>query len=260
MLVDINANVGHWPFQQLQYSTLEGLIERMDRFGVDISVVANLNGVFYKNPQSANEELSRWLSSRSLSARFVPFAVLNPAYAGWRDDLKTCRDRLGMKGVRLYPKYHDYAIDDPACIELVKAARDLGMIVAFTLRMVDNRQRFWMDISQEWSLKDVMPIVKAVPDAKYLILNIANGPVLNPEDTELLRKSNLIMDTSGRALNDLAGAIARYGAEKFAFGTHAPIQDYLTGLLRIEAMTDAEADSRVKDRLRFQNAKSILGI
>ena len=57
MLLDINAYVGHWPFQKFRYNTCDKLLERMDRFGVDISVISNLNGIFYKNVQSANEEL-----------------------------------------------------------------------------------------------------------------------------------------------------------------------------------------------------------
>jgi hypothetical protein len=57
MLIDINAHVGHWPFKQLKYNTCAALLERMNKFGVDISVVSNLNGVFYKDTQAANEEL-----------------------------------------------------------------------------------------------------------------------------------------------------------------------------------------------------------
>ena len=52
MLIDINAYVGHWPFMQLKYNTCESLAQRMDRFGVDVSVISNLNGIFYKNTHS----------------------------------------------------------------------------------------------------------------------------------------------------------------------------------------------------------------
>ena len=91
MLIDINAYVGHWPFQQLQYNTCEALFERMNKFGVDVSVISNLNGIFYKNTQSANEELYNEIrSNRSVCRdRFIPFAVINPVYAGWREDLET---------------------------------------------------------------------------------------------------------------------------------------------------------------------------
>ena len=107
-MLDINAYVGHWPFKQLKYNTCEATIDRMDHFAVDISVISNLNGIFYKNTQSANKELFDEIqSNKKFGERFIPFAVINPIYAGWRDDLEECRTKFGMKGVRLYPKYHD---------------------------------------------------------------------------------------------------------------------------------------------------------
>ena len=61
----------------------------MNRFGVDMSVISNLNGIFYKNTQSANEELYNEVrSDKNFRDRFIPFAVINPIYAGWRDDLE----------------------------------------------------------------------------------------------------------------------------------------------------------------------------
>jgi len=85
-------------------------------------------------------------SDRRFSERFIPFAVINPIYAGWRDDLEVCVKKMGMKGVRLYPKYHDYEITDPSLVELVKRVRDHGLPVAFKIRMIDSRIRSWMDI------------------------------------------------------------------------------------------------------------------
>jgi predicted TIM-barrel fold metal-dependent hydrolase len=268
MLLDINAYVGHWPFMQRRYNTCEALLGRMNKFGVDVSVISNLNGIFYKNTQPANEELYDEIrSDRRFSDRFIPFAVINPIYAGWRDDLEVCVKKMGMKGVRVYPKYHDYEITDPSLIELVKRVRDHGLPVAFKIRMIDSRIRSWMDIPfvvgtqrPEWTLSNIVPIVKAVPDAKYLILNVANNIRLNDEDMELFRKAEVVFDTSGRQVNSLPDLLKSYGREKFAFGTHSPILDYLTGLLRIEALRESEADAETKELLRSGNAKRILGI
>lgn len=261
MLVDVNAYVGHWPFVQLQYNNCEGLLQRMDRFGVDLSVISNLNGIFYKNTQSANEELHKELRSRrQFAERFVSFAVINPIYAGWRDDLEICFTKFGMKGVRLYPQYHDYNLNHPECVELLKRARDKGLPVAISLRMVDYRQRSWMDLEKEWALKDIMPAIREVPDGRFLIVNVANSMNVPAEDMELLRRANVLLDTSGRALGNPAAAIASLGRDKFAFGTHAPVLDYLTGLLRIEAMRDDEADGATKELLRSGNAKRFLHI
>jgi uncharacterized protein len=45
-----------------------------------------------------------------------------------------------------------------------------------------------------------------------------------------------------------------------AFGTHSPILDYLTGLLRIESLREDEADQKTKELLRSGNAKRFLRI
>ena len=165
-----------------------------------------------------------------------------------------------MKGIRLYPKYHDYEVIDPALIELVKQARDLDLPVAFSLRMVDSRQRSWMDISSEWELRDVMPIIREVPDAKYLILNLANSLRLDNEDTELLKNANVLFDTSGREISHMHESMLKFGKGKFAYGSHAPLLDNISGLIRIESLTDTEADEETKELLRSGNAMKFLKI
>lgn len=261
MLLDINASVGHWPFQHYNYNNCGSLLDRMNKYGVNVSVIGNLNGIFYKNTQSANEELySEINSDKRFHDRLIPFAVINPIYAGWREDLDICISKFGMKGIRLYPLYHDYDLTDPSCIELVKRAADRNLVVAFTLRMVDSRPRSWMDIEKEWALNDIIPIIKAVPEAKYMILNIANSTELADDETALLKNADLLMDTSGRAMSNLGTLLKKYGTNKFAFGTHSPILDYVTGRLRIESLRDSEADEKIKELLRSGNAKRILGI
>ena len=111
MLIDINANIGHWPFRQTGSKTCWDLLERMDHFGVDMSVVSNMNGIFYKDTQASNEELYEEINSdQRFRERFLPFAIINPIYGGWKRDLDICSKKMGMKGIRIYPKYHDYEI------------------------------------------------------------------------------------------------------------------------------------------------------
>lgn len=261
MLIDSNVYVGHWPFRRLEYNTLEALLGRMKEFGTDLSIVSNLNGIFYKNTQHANDELWEWISrKRSYKNSFIPFAVINPVYGGWRDDLDSCVNRYGCKGVRLYPQYHRYDITNPFCVELVKMCRDKGLPVAFSLRMVDSRTSSWLDIEQEWSLRDIMPVVREVPDAKYMIVNIAGSTALSEEDRALFKKADVLMDTSGRNITDWTDLFKRFGADKFCFGTQSPILDYFSGLLRIESLRENEAGEKTKELLRAGNIKRMLGI
>lgn len=263
MLVDINAYIGHWPFRKHRYNTCETRLERMNRLKVDVAVISNMNGIFYKNPQSANEELYDEIGSRKVyQDRFIPFAVINPIYASWRSHFDISTRKMGMKGIRLYPKYHGYTLTDPACVELVKRARDLNLPVALSLRMVDSRPSSWMDLERitEWALSDVVPIVKAVPDAKYFIVNIAKSPNLSEPETQMFKAADILMDTSGRNISKLGELLKTFGREKFAFGSHAPILDDITGLLRIESLRDNEADEATKSMLRSGNAMRMLGL
>ncbi|MFV0606771.1 MAG: amidohydrolase family protein [Niabella sp.] len=259
MLIDINAYVGHWPFMQLKHNTCETLLQRMNQFGVDISVVSNLNGIFYKNMQNANEELYHEIKShKKYSNRLFPFAIINPVYGAWKQDFKTCIEKMGMKGVRLYPHYHDYDITEPPVIELVKMARDYDVPVAFPIRMVDSRQRFWMDLKKEWLFKEFIPIVNAVPDAKYIFMNISTGIGLNNNEIQILKKSDFLIDTSGRHLQYMNQVFKIFGKERFIFGTHAPILDYLTSRLRIDTLRADEASETDKNLIRSGNAKRFL--
>lgn len=261
MLIDSNAYIGHWPFRKFEYNHPDALLGRMKEFGTDLTIISHLNGVFYKNTQSANEELHEVLQEkRKYRESFIPFAVINPIYGGWREDFDTSIGQMGMKGVRLYPKYHFYDLTNPACIELVKMCRDKGVPVVLTLRMVDSRTSSWLDIEKEWALKDVVPIVRAVPDAKYIICNVANNTSLNDDDVRLFREANLLMDTSGRNILNWSSLLSTFGIEKFCFGTHAPLLDYASGLLRIEALRESEADEAAKEQIRSGNLKKMLGI
>ncbi|MCK7531308.1 MAG: hypothetical protein MZV63_09810 [Marinilabiliales bacterium] len=79
----------------------------------------------------------------------------------------------------------------------------------------------------------------------------------------LLKQGCFLFDTSGRAIraeDTLSELLVRFGKEKFAFGTHSPVLDYITGRLRIESMSPEEADGQTLELLRSGNAKRILGL
>jgi uncharacterized protein len=269
MLIDIHAYVGHWPFRQLRGSTCASLLERMDSRGVTHSCVSNINGIFYKNTQSANEELYDEIgSSPAFRDRMIPFAVINPSYNGWQHDLEVCHESMGMKGIKLYPRYHEYGITDPRCIEAVKMARDRKMPVAFSLRMIDLRQRSWMDVGTDMVLNDIADIVREVPDAAYMVLDtrIPEGTAATTaENTRILRNANLVFDSvrasgvpvigyNGAGIQDL---IDTFGRDKLAFGTETPFVDYVTPFLRLEVYP---GDSATKELIWHGNARRILGM
>lgn len=262
MLIDCNAHIGEWPFRQRKYNICEGLISRMDDFGVESGFISNLSSVLYKNTQTGNESLVEAIQSkRKFRNRLFPVGVINPIYGGgWRNDFKICTEKFGMKAIKLYPVYHGYDFNHENCIELVKMARDKGVVVCIPFRVVDPRPSSWMDVEKELGFKDVMTLVRHVPDAKYLFLNIASGINMNSAELALFKKADTMIDTSGRAINTLPQIIQKIGIDKIALGTHSPTLDYCTGQLRIEALYDSEANEKDKELMRSGNIKRMFNL
>ena len=261
MLIDANAHIGHWPFRHRAYNTCITLLGRMDEFGVDKAIISNLSACLYKNPQSANVELMKEIKATAqFRDRFFPFGVINPLYGGWIDDIRICHEEYGMKGIKIYPKYHGYEIDDPICEELVARVHERGLAIAIPLRVVDSRPSSWLDIIEEFALSDILSLIAKVPGAKFLIQNVSQRSPLTDEEISLVRNTDTLIDTSGKRIDILESWLEVLGTDSFCFGTHTPVLDYCTGLLRIESLTASEANEVTKEKLRSGNIRNLLSI
>lgn len=255
MLIDMSAYVGNWPFRNLRGNTLAKMLQRMNTYGVNQAIVSNLNGIFYVDSQIANEELHQELLSEELfKDRFIPFATINPILPWWKDALNNSHKKLGMKGIRIFPLYHQYKLIDPICVDMVKAARDLGMPVSIPLRMTDLRERSWFDVDQAFNYNDIAALVKLVPDASYMILDarVTDDQVkTTDESTAILKSAKVLFDTSrgsgvpvkGPNSESLSYLLNSFGAERIAFGTETPFVDYSSPFFRLGVfgqLSDAE--------------------
>ena len=90
MIIDTNAYLGSYAFRQIRHSTAPALLGLMDEKGIDRAMVSSAAAITYRNTQSGNEEVAAAVAPHR--DRLIPFAVINPAYAGWKDDLKICRE------------------------------------------------------------------------------------------------------------------------------------------------------------------------
>ena len=253
----MSGYTGHWPFRNLRGNTLVDLLGRMNRYGVDMTIVSNLNAIFYVDAQIGNEELHHELvSNAALKDRFIPFATINPILPWWKESLAICQEEYGMKGIRIFPVYHDYGLTDDRCIEMVEAARDRGMPVAIPLRMTDLRERSWLDVDRALSYNDIADVVRHVPDAQVMILDARvtdDQEVTSADSLDVLKKADVLFDTSrgsgvpvkGPNSESLRYLLEHFGAERIAFGTETPFVDYCSPFFRLgvfEALTEREKE------------------
>jgi len=162
-VVDAYAfTAGHWPFQPVDGS-VEGLLDLMDRKGVDRAVVSSINAVMYRDPHNGNRELHERVAGHE--DRLIPFATIDPTYPDWETDLRTCVEDWGMKGVRLLPAYHNYDLDEPPVARLMDACNELDVPVMFCAALEDQRHKHDLvdlnriDSGEEWTSQQVGQLV-----------------------------------------------------------------------------------------------------
>lgn len=256
-MIDLNCYLGHFAFRQLRYNTADALLKWMDEKGIERAAVSSAAAVMYKNVQPANEELAE--ETRTHRDRLVPFAVINPSYAGWQDDLKRCHESLEMKGLRLHPGWHGYKASDACCDELVHAAAERKMPVNIPIRVIDNRQRHWLVDVPDEPKGEIVKLIQSRPDAKFVLCAGTGflGSPLGKKDNGL-PKNYLIGISKMQALlhDEMGKLIANLGPERLAFESGMPFQYPDPAILKVKVQDISEA---AKQKILKKNAEAFLG-
>ncbi len=256
MIIDTNAYLGAFAFRQLRYNTADSLLRLMDEKQIDRAMVSSAAAITYRNTQSGNEEVAAEVEPHR--DRLIPIAVINPFYAGWRDDLEICHEKFGMKGLRLYPKWHNYALTDEKLLELVEEATGRKMFVSIPMRVEDYRQRSWLVDVPDTPLGEIVELVKACPQARFILLNgigYAGSPLGKAENGLPANYCIEISRLSAVIANEMATLLGNLGAERLVFGSGMPFTYPDPALLKLEVL---DATDDVKERIRSGNATDLL--
>jgi len=256
MIIDVNAYLGHFAFRRLHHNTANSLLALMDSKGIDKAVVSSAAAITYRNAQAGNEELAEEVKGHR--DRLIPFAVVNPFYAGWQDDLRICHDEFGMTGLRLYPKWHNYNLADPCCRDLVTTATERGMVISIPIRVEDNRERSWLLNIPDVPLDEIVTLVKAHPKARFILLNGLGftGSPLGRRDNGLPANYAIELSRLSALLaNEISQLIANLGVDRILFGTGTPFNYPDPALVKLEVLDATDSD---KEKMRSQNAAAWL--
>ncbi|QDV37873.1 amidohydrolase family protein [Tautonia plasticadhaerens] len=251
MIVDVNAHLGPFAFRRLRHQSAESLLGLMDSRGIDVAFVSSAAAITHRNTQPANEDLAD--EARPHPDRLVPFAVINPSYAGWEDDLSACVD-LGFRGLRLYPNWHAYELTSGPCLDLVDRATERRMILSLPIRVEDPRQQSWLVDVPDVPLDRVAALVAARPGARFHLVNGRGyvGSPLGRKDgglpdnyrIDLARLDVLLRDEVETLLDSL-------GPDRLLFGTGIPFQYPDPTLAKIDVL---DPPPEVRERILSRNA------
>jgi len=258
-IIDTNAYLGHWATRRLRHNTPAGLLALMDRAGIEQACVSSASAIMYRNSHAGNEELAEMLSAAQ-SDRLIPFAVINPAYAGWERDLQWCVDTLGARGIRLYPTYHRYRLGDRCCHELMAAAAEAKLVVSVPQRVEDYRQRHWLIDAPDVNLNELAALIAAHEATTFVVSNALGcmGSDLVTRKDQM--PANYVVDICRPDVvygKDALRLIDALGEQAIVFGSCIPFNYPEPALVRMEVLAALGYDV---DAIGYANAARVLGL
>jgi uncharacterized protein len=221
-MIDVNVSLSHWPFRRLPDDEPEELVARLRRLGVTEAWAGSLDALLHRDLGAVNARLVAACRTRG-AGLFRPFGAVDPLLPDWREELRRCHEEHGMRGIRLHPNYHGYALDHPAFAELAAEASRRGLIVQIALKMEDERTLH--PLIKSLPTVDPAPFAGLLarrPQAKVVLLN-ALGNLRGEQLKRLLATGGVSVDIA--MLEGAAGLerlVTQVGAERILFGSHAP--------------------------------------
>lgn len=253
MIIDTNAYLGHWPFRKTTYTTaaeLDSLAQSMD---VTHMIVSSLNAIFYKDVMDGNRELAEELAAYQGKTKFLPFAIINPTYPAWEQDMKTCIHELGFCGVELTPTYHNYTLANEG-IAAFKLAGELGVPVRVNCEFENIRQHSHLDPTDMPTGADFTALLEAADTT--LIIGSAFPYMYGDHFVELVKaRKNVFFDfvrLDDFATNSFPYVIELFGLSHLCFGSRSPLSyaDPQFVKLRFSLKTDAEREAVLSENIR----------
>lgn len=236
MLIDINAYCGHWPFRNVESSSLSGLSELAADNGITHMVISNINGFFYKDANAANKELYEQLKAYSGKVKFLPLAIVNPTYPGWESDAVKMLE-LGFCGLELAPRYHGYSLAPEMlydeympkhrAAEVLHLAEKYDVPVRICASVENFRGRSRMDTTENISNDELLALLSANRNANVMITDFSPAGI-NDELCRLIKERKKtyfdITQVEGFMINSVKLAMAKVDERNFCFGTGLPFR------------------------------------
>ena len=262
-IIDTNIHLFEWPFRKLKYAGTEALIAKLRQHRITQAWAGSFEAVLHKQLDAINRRLAEECRTRG-DGVLIPIGSVNPVWPDWEEDLRRCHEQYRMPGLRLYPAYHGYAIDQPEFTRMLGVAADRGMLVQIVMRMEDERVHHpALDVSTV-NASPLPDALEKVPQAKVQLINSA-GPLLGNIAGDLVRDTQVTFDIAATEGNGGVGRLIEgmnpsyqtaIPVDRLMFGSHAPYFPCESALMKL---FESPLSLEQLEKLMHTNARRLIG-
>ncbi|MFN0170409.1 MAG: amidohydrolase family protein [Bryobacteraceae bacterium] len=252
MSVDVNVNLGRWPFRRVPGDESTAVLAaRLRKRGVEQAWAAHFDGLLHTDLGAVNARLAEECRAHP---PFVPFGSVNPTLPDWQEDLRRCHEVHRMPGIRLHPNYQGYPLSSPLAEEVLAAAEKRRLIVQVALSMEDERTQHPLVRAPQTDAAPLQQLVARHPKLRLVVLNM--NKALPPEMVKGLAAAGVCFDIS---MVESATGVARFasvaGIERVLFGSHQPLYYWESASLKLKESGFSVEDAK---KITFDNPRRVL--
>ncbi len=226
--------------------TLNGLIQSMDRCGVDRSLVVPI-----ATKPTQTERLNRWAADIHHD-RVVAFGSINPHTDDYKRDIDLVVS-LGLKGIKLHPEYQDFIVDAPDMLKIYDYAFEKDLIII---------QHAGEDIAYTAPFRGTPAMfaeVMRVLGGGVMVAAHLGGLLMWDEVQQLLCGTDIYFDCSqslGKMPKEqFVDIVNAHGADKILFASDSP---WGSPLFMKEAVLNSGLSTEQQELIFYKNATRLL--
>jgi hypothetical protein len=255
-LIDTNVYLSNWAVRHSWAENPRNVVEKLGRHGVTSAWVGSFDGVLHTDLASVNARLAD-ACAREGSGVLRAFGTINPTFPDWEEDLRRCHETHRMPGVRLFPNYHGYPLDDARFVRLLEIAKRRALLVQIVISIEDDRSQNPALVAAPVQVAPLVDALKNIPGARVMLLN-SGSRVLGANNPLLVRLVTARVGFEIATLEGVAGItslLQRTPEIRLSFGSHAPYFYFEAALLKLQ---ESDLTSAQLAALTHGNARALL--
>lgn len=253
-IIDTNVFLGRWPFRRLPLDEAPLLAKALRVRGIEQAWAGSFDALLHHDVDGANGRLAA-LCQRTDKELFLPIGTVNPALPDWEEDLRRCQEKYRMRGIRVFPNYHQYKVDDAAFVSLLKLVTERGLLVQLVVSMEDERTQHPLVQVPHVNLAPLVEILKSVPGLRLQLLNAFRS--LRPDlMLKLIGAGHVTAEIATmEGVAGIEGLLKQIPVERLLFGSLAPLFYLESAILKLQESKLSEAQDLA---IRRENAAKLL--